>query len=282
LKRYLYLEAAQKSTSGKKEKTKQQQTDAATQDIKQPNAGIAQKSRVATFEAKPVQYEDYSKQELLIPSTQRAFDSVPVNIWYEFQNKLFSRNLQSSIRSLMFTGTHHGCGVTTAVVNFGRAISGSTGRKVLIIDANLRTPRLHSIFNLDPANGVSELFMDKRLNAFNLIRVGKEQLFVLTSGRNSSEGVNYLESDRFDALLQEVSNKFDYTIVDSAPSSKFADPQSICSLVDGVVLVIEAGKTRRQVALKAKEELENAGANILGIILNKRKYYIPEWIYKRL
>ena len=52
--------------------------------------------------------------------------------------------------------------------------------------------------------------------------------------------------------------------------------------VDGVILVVESGRTRRPTAIKAKKELEQAGAKIIGVILNRRKYYIPEWIYKRL
>jgi protein-tyrosine kinase len=71
-------------------------------------------------------------------------------------------------------------------------------------------------------------------------------------------------------------------IFDSAPVIGFADTQSLCTKVDGVILVVNYDKTRRQVALRAKKELEEAGANILGVIINRRKYYIPDWIYRRL
>jgi Mrp family chromosome partitioning ATPase len=79
-----------------------------------------------------------------------------------------------------------------------------------------------------------------------------------------------------------VQQRFDYTILDSAPITTFAESQAICSRVDGVLLVIETGKTRRQVAIRAKKELEEAGGRLLGVVLNKRRYYIPDWIYKRL
>ena len=62
----------------------------------------------------------------------------------------------------------------------------------------------------------------------------------------------------------------------------FRKHRVLCTKVDGVVLVIEAGKTREQVAVRAKKELEEAGGKVLGVVLNKRKYHIPEWIYKRL
>jgi Mrp family chromosome partitioning ATPase len=56
----------------------------------------------------------------------------------------------------------------------------------------------------------------------------------------------------------------------------------ICAKVDGVIMVVESGKTREQVAVRAKKELEEAGGKVLGVVLNKRKFHIPEWIYRRL
>ena len=76
--------------------------------------------------------------------------------------------------------------------------------------------------------------------------------------------------------------KFDYIILDSPPITRYAESRVIATKVDGVILVLESGKTRSQVAIKAKQELEETGANVIGAILNRRKHYIPEWIYKRL
>jgi capsular exopolysaccharide synthesis family protein len=282
LKRYLYLEASQKAKSKKKEQPKRQGTDHYAQDPKQTNACMTQSKPALNYEGVSAKSTGYSHQEQLMPSPKKAPVIVSPNSWYEFKNKLLSRNPQSPLRTLMFTGTGHGIGVTTAVINFSRAIARSTGRKVLIIDINLRTPHLHSVFNLNPADGVSELILNKEVKTCNFKKVGEGQLYAFTCGSNCSEGVNYFEPESFSKLLQKAVDKFDYVILDSAPISRFSDSQAICSLVDGTLLVIEAGKTRHQVALKAKKDLEDAGGNLLGIVLNKRKYYIPEWIYRRL
>jgi capsular exopolysaccharide synthesis family protein len=282
LTRYLYLEAAKRAKKNKKKRTRRQKADETARDSKQPDAGMTPGNVDRSGKAASEKPADHSYQELLLPSPRKAPALVSPNGWYELQNKLLSRNLQSPLRTLMFTGVDHGIGVTTAVINFGRALAGSTGSKVLIIDANLRTPQLHSIFNLNPANGVAEVFANNGLKTYRFKEVGEKQLFVFTCGESCSERVNYFEPKGFDALLQKASDKFDYTIIDSAPISRFADSLAICSRVDGVLLVIEAGKTRPQVALRAKMELEEAGAKLLGVILNKRKYYIPEWIYRRL
>jgi MinD-like ATPase involved in chromosome partitioning or flagellar assembly len=79
-----------------------------------------------------------------------------------------------------------------------------------------------------------------------------------------------------------ISFSANYVIIDSAPVTRFQDSQSICSKVDGVIVVLSQGKTRRQVAIRIKKELEDAGARILGVVLNRRKYHIPDWIYRRL
>jgi Mrp family chromosome partitioning ATPase len=76
--------------------------------------------------------------------------------------------------------------------------------------------------------------------------------------------------------------QFDYVILDGPPLPRFSEIRVICAKVDGVVLVVKAGKTKREVALRAKKELEDAGGKILGVVINRRRFYIPEWIYKRL
>jgi capsular exopolysaccharide synthesis family protein len=282
MKRYLYLEASQKAKSKKKGQPMRHRTDQDDQDPKHPDAHLTQSNSDSNCEGAAAKSTNYSNQKVVMPSLKKASACVSSNCWYEFRNKLYSRNGQSTFRTLMFTGVNHGIGVTTAVVNFSRALAASTGRKVLVIDTNLRTPKLHSILNLDPSDGLSDLFLSNGIGTCKCKKAADEQLYAFTCGSNCLEGVNYLESESIRNLLQKAEEKFDYIIIDSAPIPRFADTQAICPLVDGVLLVIEAGKTRKQVALKAKKEVENANGKLLGIVLNKRKYYIPEWIYRRL
>jgi len=122
----------------------------------------------------------------------------------------------------------------------------------------------------------------KNGNVFNFKRINPGEPYVFTCGRIHDSRKCRFDSKRFDAFLQFTREKFDYTILDSAPITGFSEPQAICSKMDGVLLVVEAGKTRREVAFRAKKELEQAGAKVLGVVLNKRRYYIPEWLYQRL
>jgi Mrp family chromosome partitioning ATPase len=76
--------------------------------------------------------------------------------------------------------------------------------------------------------------------------------------------------------------EFDYVFLDGPPLNGCSGSKAICGKVDGVVLVIESGRTRKQVAMRAKRDVVEAGGRILGVVLNKRRYHIPEWVYRKL
>ncbi len=75
---------------------------------------------------------------------------------------------------------------------------------------------------------------------------------------------------------------YDYVVLDAPPVHGFSECLALCTKVDGVVLVIASGKTREHVALSAKKQVEEAGGKLLGVVVNKRRYYIPDCIYRRL
>ncbi len=189
---------------------------------------------------------------------------------------------EDSIKSIMFTGAAHGGGATTTAVNFAKVLVKNSEAKVLLMDANLRTPQLQNLFNITNGRGLSDILMDNDDKAFKVLKFGPSYLFILAGGGDYKGAVSLFESERFDEFLNETRKTFDYVILDGAPLPNSAETRVLCDKVDGVVMVIESGKLRKQVAIRAKQELEDAGARILGVVLNKRKYYIPNWLYKRL
>ncbi len=114
------------------------------------------------------------------------------------------------------------------------------------------------------------------------ISVGPGNLYVIPCGGPHAEPLPVLQSNGFDLFLKRMRDSYDFVILDAPPIHGFAETRVLCPKVDGVILVIESGKTRRQVAFSAKKQLEKAGAKLLGVVVNKRKYYIPEFIYRRL
>ena len=189
---------------------------------------------------------------------------------------------EKTIKSIMFTATTHGGGATTTAINFAKTLVKDGEVKVLMIDANLRTPQLHHFFGINNGRGLSEVLIDNDQNAFKILKFGSSYLFVLAGGGDYKGAVSLFESRRFQEFLNESRKTFDYVVLDAAPLPNSAETRVLCNKVDGVIMVIESGKIRKQVAQRAKQELEDAGARILGVVLNKRKYHIPAWLYKRL
>lgn len=202
--------------------------------------------------------------------------------WHGLQYRLLCRYPRNSIRTLLVTGASFGVGVSRTVVRFADCMAKAKNCKVLVVDANLKAPSLHQRYHIDSGGGVSELLANNGNSVFNFRRIGQKDLYVFASGRQYEDGKYSFDSRRFEIFLNFAREKFDYTILDSAPITSFSESQAICSRVDGVLLVLEAGKTRRQVAIRAKKELEEAGGKLLGVVLNKRRYYIPGWVYRRL
>ncbi len=91
-----------------------------------------------------------------------------------------------------------------------------------------------------------------------------------------------LDTVKGGVFWEPLKERFELIIVDSPPATMFPDGPGIVSQVDGVILVVEAEKTRWQVALAVKEKIVKHGGNLLGIVFNKRRYYIPQFIYRHL
>jgi capsular exopolysaccharide synthesis family protein len=204
--------------------------------------------------------------------------------WYEgLKTNLLSRYPNGAIRTILFNGTAHGGGCSTTAINFATTLAKDSKLNVLLIDVNLRTPGLHDAFKIDKADGLTDLLSNRAKMVCQIKQVERGNLHVVTCGGSSLFGpVGLFESSEFDQFLKGAREKFDYVILDAPPVPIFSECRILCTKVDGVILVLEAGRTRRQVAIRAKRTLEEAGAKLLGVVINKRKLYIPEWIYKRL
>ena len=205
----------------------------------------------------------------------------PSDRFQEVKTKLVTCFPLGSVKTILITSPAHGDGSTTTATSFAKTMAQYCRLNVLLIDANLRSPRLHEVFNVEYNQGLGDLLTNEEENSL-FKKVGHGNLFLIPCGKKNSGPLAIFESERFDKTLKLMREKFDYVILDAPPVSGYAETKVMGKKVDGVILVIESGKTRSQVAIKAKQELEDAGAKVLGVILNRRKHYIPDWIYKRL
>ena len=199
----------------------------------------------------------------------------------DLKTNLLTRYPDGSVKTILITGTIAGEGTSTTAISLAAALARDASLKVVLIDVNLRRPGLHRILQVDNRHGVLDL-LDENSRGVSPIKVGPGNLDVIPCGGRHDDPATLFKSDTFDQLLRAARDGYDYVILDAPPVQGFSECRILCPKVDGVVLVIGSGKIRREVALSAKRQLEDAGAKILGVVLNRRKFYIPGFIYRWL
>src|ERR1051325_7254742 len=174
-------------------------------------------------------------------------------------------------KTLLVTSSVPGEGKTTTVVNTATVLA-QTGATVLVIDADMRRPRLHSVFGLPNTSGLSALLSGEMTPPTVVSKINQYQdtgVFLLSSGAIPPNPAELLGSEQMKRLLEIVSESFTYVVIDSPPVASFTDGGLISSLVDGVLLVVHGGKTSRQVVKRTRQMLIEIGAKIIGVVLNK-------------
>jgi len=192
-------------------------------------------------------------------------------------------------RSLLVTSSMPGEGKTTTAVNTAVSLA-QTGASVVIIDADMRRPRLRSIFGISDRPGLSSILSSEISEAAMLAMISSDEgtgLQVLTAGPIPPNPAELLGSDQMRRLMTVLQSQFTHVVVDSPPVSAFTDGVLISSMVDGVLLVVHGGKSSRQIVLRSRQLLNDAGAKIFGVVLNNvdrhahddgyyQRYYAPK------
>ena len=175
-------------------------------------------------------------------------------------------------RTILVTSSQPSEGKTTTAINTAFILA-QTGVEVLIIDCDLRRPRLHAHFNMPNARGLTNALSGDAGEIDNLIQTCEQapNLKVLTSGPMPPNPAELLGSEEMRKLLRTLSEKFIHVIVDSPPAISFTDASILSTFVDGVILVVHGGRSSRAVVRRARQQLLDVGANIFGVVLNNVK-----------
>lgn len=214
-----------------------------------------------------------SKHELRAPATEQ-FEAIKTGV---------GRQLAlNEPRTIAFCSTAKGSGVSTTCMYYAASLARNPKRKVLLVDANVRSPSLHTMLRVRNETGITDYLLHAESTLPAVITLSSKNFFLLPVGRQRNGVVSLFDSESFDHFVETMRQNFDHVVFDCPPLTPFSETRLICSKVDGVILVLHSGKTKRQVALRAKKSLQDAGATILGVVLNKRKYYIPRWLYDKL
>ncbi len=180
-------------------------------------------------------------------------------------------------KTLLITSCQPAEGKTTTSVNTAISLA-QTGAAVLIVDADLRRPRVHKIFGLKNTAGLCNcLTGDADLTS--LIQVAMPNLYVLPVGPLPPNPAELLGSPKMKQLVDTFAQNFDYVVIDSPPVASFADSLILSSLVDGVIIVIKGGVTPREMGQRTKALLQSVGARILGVVVNQIKLQPHDYYY---
>ncbi len=183
-------------------------------------------------------------------------------------NILFS-GLDDPVHSILVTSPKPESGKTTTLVNLGIAIA-RTGSSVLLVDGDLRRPALHKVFGKNNLEGLTTLLIDDGLRPEDVIRETEiEYLHVLTSGPVPPNPSELLVSRAFQRTLEKLKERYRYLLLDSPPVLAVTDPSLLSQHVDGTLLVVDFGQVPREMAQKARQQLEAVKARVLGVVLNK-------------
>ncbi|MDP3938257.1 MAG: polysaccharide biosynthesis tyrosine autokinase [Deltaproteobacteria bacterium] len=173
-------------------------------------------------------------------------------------------------KTLLVTSTGPEEGKSTVSANLGITLASGMKRTVLV-DSDFRKPRLHKVFGLKNGKGMVEVLVGESELDEVIQPTAIKNLFVIPRGSLPPNPAELLDSDRLREVLKQLHERFDYVVLDSPPIGSVIDASILAGLVDGTVLVVEAGKFEWRPIQRAKEQIEKSQGRILGVVINKSR-----------
>jgi len=213
--------------------------------------------------------------------------SLPAEAFRTLRSNLEFMRVDKKSKSFLVTSAFVQEGKTFNVVNLALSMA-QAGKKVLLVEADLRKPVIHKMFGLNRIPGLTDHILgnyawqeimhtitDVMLGDFELEEIlrtpGLDNLNIIPAGTNPPNPTEILRSERFKTFLKEAHVKYDMIFIDAPPILPVADATEVATLVDGVVMVYTVGKIGRGVLKRAKTSLDNVGGKVVGVILNNVK-----------
>jgi Mrp family chromosome partitioning ATPase len=187
----------------------------------------------------------------------------------------------ASNRAVVFAAIDSGSGCSRVCVQAAQLLAANVSGSVCLVDGNFRTPSLPGAFQTTNHYGLADaLRSEKPIQEFaNQV---ERNLWLLSCGSAVRESANLLHSEQMKKRFAELRKHFEYVLIDAPPLNTYSEGFALGQFADGLVLVLEANATRRETATKVAERLNATQVKILGAVLNKRTFPIPDSLYRRL
>jgi protein-tyrosine kinase len=203
---------------------------------------------------------------------------------FNLRNSIESSMRQKSSRLIMFTSANRDEGKTTIAVFLARALAGGSAETVLAVDCAVLHPQLHELFGVRSDPGIIDyLSGTAELSAIaKPVRPGVLDVVPIGAPLNAGVTQPLFHSERMGRFVREAAEKYDYVVVDTSAILESPETSIIGAYMDGIVLVVHAGKTKREVVRRAMMMVQKLDGTFIGTVLNRKKYYIPDFIYRRV
>lgn len=180
----------------------------------------------------------------------------------------------SGAHTILVTAARHGEGATRIALGLANALSSERDNRVLLVEANLRSPSLADRIPINGAAGLGDVFAGRARPEDAVMQVGTTNLSVLHAGAKAA----VVDCDALAAILTRLRPQFDFIVVDAPPVNGYAEVAVLAPRMDGVILVVEADRTPVLEAENAKRSLDRVGARLFGVVLNRQRAYVPGFI----
>jgi capsular exopolysaccharide synthesis family protein len=186
-------------------------------------------------------------------------------------------------KTILVTSSQPAEGKTTTAVNTAISLA-QLGSSVLLIDADLRRPSVHRMFKVSQERGLSGYLSGNDEIEDLIIKLSIPNLSILPAGPNPPNPAELISSERMKDLLRTMAERYDHILIDSPPLISVTDPVILSTMVDGTILIVQAGRSSRELLRRARQELNGVGAKVFGVVLNnvnlKREGY-DDYYYHR-
>lgn len=213
----------------------------------------------------PVADKQLRKGELALVGLQHP-DSPVADAYQKVRTALQFASLGNEIRSVVVTSPNQSEGKTTTSVNLASAFS-SVGKRVALVDTDLRRPRIHQIFDRNPTPGLTDALMGNLRLADVVIHADGGRLVAIPAGTQPPTPATFFSSKLFTKLAKQLDHEADLIVFDAPPVLPVADALSVAQIADGVIVVVRAGSSKRQDLRQTVETIAHTGGSLLGVVI---------------
>lgn len=185
-------------------------------------------------------------------------------------------------RIIQFIGSRQGEGTSTIAREFAKMAASTIGKSVLLLDADRMQPSHHMHFKFETPHGWQESILNKDLAEGTFHQIDQSLLYVGRSSNSASYTPEMFDPPKFQSFQEMVWKRFDLVLIDSPPLNSSPDGLAIAPRTTGIIIVVEAERTSWRAIQGTIHKVKQVGGNILGVVLNKRRYHIPDLIYRML